>query len=99
MGSQPWSAAPITDQQHNSPDNKSDIAGQARPGRCLDISLQSQSSVSSERGSERMKTHRVSLSQNSNTLSQLSCDTAASYYSDSPDSEHNVSVSSLPDNV
>jgi len=46
-----------------------------------------------------MKTHRVSLSQNSNTLSQLSCDTANSYYSDSPDSEHNVSVSSLPDNV
>ena len=46
-----------------------------------------------------MKTHRVSLSQNSNTLSQLSCETQASYYSDSPDSEHNVSVSSLPDNV
>jgi len=47
----------------------------------------------------RMKTHRVTLSQNSNTLSHLSCDTNHSYYSDSspgPDSDHNVSVSSLP---
>ena len=46
-----------------------------------------------------MKTHRASLSQNSNTLSQLLCDTQNSYYSDSPESEHNVSVSSIPENI
>ena len=47
---------------------------------------------------EIMKTHRVTLSGTSATLSNLSCDTSHSYYSDStcPDSEHNVSVSSLP---
>ena len=46
----------------------------------------------------KMKTHRVTLSGTSATLSALSCDTSHSYYSDStcPDSEHNVSVSSLP---
>ena len=44
-----------------------------------------------------MKTHRVTLSGASNTLSALSCDTAASYCSDTgPDSDHNLSVSSLP---
>ena len=44
-----------------------------------------------------MKTHRATLSGASNTLSALSCDTAASYCSDTgPDSDHNLSVSSLP---
>ena len=44
-----------------------------------------------------MKTHRATLSGASTTLSALSCDTAASYCSDTgPDTDHNLSVSSLP---